>query len=233
MTRGDFQTAFLRRCEDVRRQFAGWAGQDRFRLSAELGQRGGGLVGELLLELPAHGAIERVTGLDRVAQAVMGHRQEEQVKGIGLALAGGDALLQGRDRIGMPARTVLGDAQRVEVDRRAGRERGGFPGQDERALGIAQPGWAGEQPPGQIVVLLSAGESRFCSLGQVGQRLLRMAQAIVNRATQLVELKILRISPDQGVEVRKGVLELAEAAGGLRARNARNRAPPGRCRALW
>ena len=52
-----------------------------------------------------------------MSQPVVGHGQEEEVEGVGLAAARGQAPLQGRDRLGVLARAILDDAQRVEVDR--------------------------------------------------------------------------------------------------------------------
>ena len=108
-----------------------------------------------MLAPPAEGAVEVGPCPVDLAQLVAGHGQEEQVEGVGLALAGGEAFFQGGDRLGILARTVLGNAQRVEVDGRAGRQRDRLPGQDQRLLGIAQGGRAGGQPPGQVVVMLT------------------------------------------------------------------------------
>ena len=54
-------------------------------------------------------------------------------------------------------------------------------------LGIAQGGRAGGQPPGQVVVMISAGLGEFGGLLHVGTGLLSMAQAIVDLAAQLVK----------------------------------------------
>ena len=51
-----------------------------------------------------------------MSQPVVGHGQEEEVEGVGLAVARRKASLQGGDRLGVPTRSVLDDAQRVEVD---------------------------------------------------------------------------------------------------------------------
>ncbi len=66
---------------------------------------------------PPDGAVEAGAGLVCVAQLLMGHRQEEQVEGVGLAVAGGEAFFQGRDRLRMMTRAIEGDAQRVEINR--------------------------------------------------------------------------------------------------------------------
>jgi hypothetical protein len=51
-----------------------WDGHHRLGLGAKYGQLLGGLVGELLLlPHPANRAVERVAGLDRLTQPVMGH----------------------------------------------------------------------------------------------------------------------------------------------------------------
>ncbi len=47
----------------------------------------------MVLDLP-RGAVEAGTGHGAVAQAVPGHRQEEQVVGVELALADGQALFE-------------------------------------------------------------------------------------------------------------------------------------------
>ena len=60
-------------------------------------------------------AIKAPTRLCPVAQPVVRHGQEEQVEGIELSLAGGQALFQDCDRLGEPAGAVEGDAQGVEI----------------------------------------------------------------------------------------------------------------------
>ncbi len=62
------------------------------------------------------------------------HGQEEQVEGVGLALAGRETLLQRGDGLGILARAVLGDAQRVQVDGRIGRRRDRLARQGQRLL---------------------------------------------------------------------------------------------------
>ena len=63
-----------------------------------------------------------------MSQPVVGHGQEEEVEGVGLAAARGQAPLQGRDRLGVLAHSILDHAQRVEVDvlvQGSARRRGG------------------------------------------------------------------------------------------------------------
>ena len=79
-----------------------------------------------MLAPPPEGAVEVGPCPVDLAQLVASHGQEEQVEGVGLALAGGEAFFQGGDRLRKLVRTVLGNAQRVEVDGCAGRSATAF-----------------------------------------------------------------------------------------------------------
>jgi len=98
-------------------------------------------------------AVERVAGLDRLTQPVPGHGQEEPIEGGELTLVGREALFQGGDGLGMPARAVEGDAQRVEVEGLVGRSGDDLAGQAHGPLRIAKVDRAGGQLPGVIAEL--------------------------------------------------------------------------------
>ena len=186
------------RCKRVCRQRRERGVQEGLGLGLEhvelFGPPGSGGVG--VFATPAEGAVEVSPCPVNLAQRVAGHGQEEEVETIGLTLAGGEAFFQGGDRLGILARTVLGNAQRVEVDGCAGRQRDRLLGQDQRLLGIAQGSRAGGQPPGPVVVILGAGLRGFDSLLHIGPGLLAVAQSIMDLTAELVEGRILRDSAE-------------------------------------
>src|SRR5262249_13857226 len=101
--------------EDIIGQLSRQAGQHRLGLGTEAGQLlGGTLIAGLVIAQPARGAVEAGAGFLAVPQPVVGHGQEQEVEAIGLAVTGFQALLQGRDRLGVAARSVMDDAERVE-----------------------------------------------------------------------------------------------------------------------
>ncbi len=90
--------------------------QDRLGLGAEGGQfLDVAAVQFFLIPQPMDRAVVARTGFRVVPQPVMCHGQEEEVEAVELAAAGGQAALQGRDRLGVTARAILADAQGVEV----------------------------------------------------------------------------------------------------------------------
>src|SRR5947209_7276500 len=73
-----------------------WLRDQLFRFGPERLQFFDVLLREALLRVgPLHGALEVVFRLGRIAELDVAHRQEEEVEGIGLALGGGQAFLQG------------------------------------------------------------------------------------------------------------------------------------------
>jgi hypothetical protein len=88
----------LRAGENVVGQLSGRPGQDGFGLGAEASQLlGVGVLEPMLLLAPADGALECLSGLDRMTQPVVGHGQEEQVIGVELPMTAGQAALEGGD----------------------------------------------------------------------------------------------------------------------------------------
>ena len=137
--------------EDIVGQLADGAGQDRLGLGAEGGQLLGVLrrSGSFCSPSQRTARSKQLAGFFAVSQPVVGHGQEEEVEGVGLAAAGGQASLQGRDGLGVPARAVLDDAQRVEVDglrQEPGPRRGGPARARGRGRAAARDRWPAPRP---------------------------------------------------------------------------------------
>ncbi len=90
-----------------------------------------------MIATPFHGAVEVSPCSGDLAKLEAGHRQEEEVEGVGPALAGRQALFQGGDRLVELTRAVLGDAERVEEDRRLRGQLDGAAGQGQGPLRVA------------------------------------------------------------------------------------------------
>jgi hypothetical protein len=86
---------------------------------------------------PLDSAVEVGTPQEIQSEPVAGHRQEEEVEGIGCTVAGLKALLQSGDGKGELAGAILGDAQRIEVIGLSRGQRDRLPGQVKRLLRIA------------------------------------------------------------------------------------------------
>ena len=131
---------------------------------------------------PPHGAVEVGARPGDLAELATGHGQEEQVEGVGLAFAGREALLQGGDGLGVLAGAVLGDAQRVEVDRLVGRQPHGSRARS-RARAGSRVARDGRQRPGQVVAERASrcrsAASGSCRRGRlaVGEGLVEPVQA--------------------------------------------------------
>ena len=102
--------------EYVSRELVAGAGQDGFGLGAEDGQLLNKMRQQSLFPVPPlHGPVEARSGLAWMTQAVMSHRQEEEVEGVGLASARRETPFQNIDGFGVPARTIQCDAEGVEI----------------------------------------------------------------------------------------------------------------------
>ena len=170
----------------------------------------------LLLTQPAHGAIETTLSFFAVSQPMVRHRQEEQVEGVRLAAAGGQAALQGGDSLAVPACAVQDDTQRVQGGGLAGRQVHGSPAQRHRAVPIAPRLGTIRQLPGSVVAALGELFSDKVLVGlerqrglQVGDRGIELVQVEVDRPA---DGPIVGVVGPQSNRTRQGVDRLREAA---------------------
>ncbi len=114
------------------------------------------LIGRVVVLRPTAGPVEAGERPRLVAKLPVRHGLEEEVEAVALAVAGGQAPLQGRDGFGVSAGTILGDAQRVEVFGAARDQLDGAARQVHRAPRVA----AGACRVGQVpdVVVAAAGQ---------------------------------------------------------------------------
>jgi hypothetical protein len=153
-------------------------------LGAKGGQLSGVLFGEALLHIPpAHCAIETTPGVFAVSESTMGHRQEEQIKSVGRALARRETPLKRRDRLSVPASAELRHTQRVEIDRRQWRQRDRLAGQGQRLIGIARADTARGRLARQIVGPKRGSPRRLGGLLLIRLGLLSMAQPGIDLTT--------------------------------------------------
>ncbi len=140
-----------------------------------------------------NGPIEAGSGLDRLTQAVMSHRQEEQIEGVRLASARSRAPLQNIDCFGVPTDTVQRDAHGIPIERLIGCQRDGLAGEYQRSLRVAPGEGAARRDPGIFV----QGSIRI--LGQatsapapIEPRFARLAESVVCSAAELEEREVVR-----------------------------------------
>ena len=141
------------------------------------------------------------------------HRQEEEVEGVRLAAAGGQALFEGSDGLGVLPRAKLGDAQRVEVNSQARRQLDGAAGQRQCATGGAGRFGTRGQLPGSVV---AAHRQPFSDGGlvrlqrqrglQVGDRGLVVFEESVDPSPSGPQMRVIRLQADRLREVGDRVL---------------------------
>jgi hypothetical protein len=138
--------------EHVFRKYKKGRRHDLIGLGAEGGQLGKILRRQVLVRAPPpHGPVKTGSGQRAVAELLMGHRQEEQVEGVKLAFTSYETLLQGRHRLGVPARAIERDAQRIEGFLLARSECDGALRERDGPLGIALRDGSGRVSPGRFV----------------------------------------------------------------------------------
>ncbi len=95
-------------------------------------------------------------GLLAVSQPVVGHGQEEEVEGVGLAAVGGQASLQGRDGLGVPGPTRYWTTPSVLREMRLARGQGHGPlAQRQRPVQVAPRLRPVGQLPGSVVAAVA------------------------------------------------------------------------------
>ena len=159
-----------------------------------------------------------------MSQPVVRHGQEEEVEGVGLAPAGGQASLQGGDGFGVPASPVQDDAQRVEGGVFVRSQFHGPLGERQRPFEVAPGLGTVGQLPGAVVaaggqVLLELGLVRFHGQRglQVGDRGLVLVQAPMNSSPEIPQVGIVGTQADGLIEVGDCLREAVQVGEGMGA----------------